>query len=114
MIALWLVNIFLDATGQITFKAAAIEPHPGDGLAHWLHMAQRPWMWIGIACYVAEFILWIAFLSLVPLSVGVLLGCINIVAIMLAGRLFFAEKLTPLRLFSILLIAGGVAAVGLP
>lgn len=112
-IALWLFNIFLDATGQLTFKAAAVDPHSSDGLAHWLHMAKRPWLWIGIACYVVEFIMWIAFLSLVPLSVGVLLGCINIVVVMIAGRLFFAERLTPMRLVSILLIAAGVAAVGM-
>src|SRR5438445_6359720 len=96
-IVLWLLNIVLDATGQLTFKAAAVDPHSSDGLAHWVHMGRRPWIWIGIACYAVEFVLWIAFLSLVPLSVGVLLGSINIVAIMIAGRVFFAEKLTPMR-----------------
>jgi multidrug transporter EmrE-like cation transporter len=50
---------------------------------------------------------------LVPLSEGVLLGSINIVAVMIAGRLLFAEKLSPLRTFGILLIAAGVAVVGI-
>lgn len=112
-IILWLLNIALDATGQLTFKAAAVAPHSGDGLTHWIHMGKRPWIWIGIGCYVVEFIFWIAFLSLVPLSVGVLLGSINIVVVMIAGRLFFAEKLTRIRLLSIVLIAIGVAAVGM-
>jgi hypothetical protein len=43
---------------------------------------------------VIEFLVWIAFLSLIPLSEGVLLGSINIVAIMIAGRFLFGEKLT--------------------
>jgi drug/metabolite transporter (DMT)-like permease len=76
-------------------------------------MARRPWIWLGVACYVAEFLVWLAFLSLLPLAQGVLLGSINIVAVMIAGRLLFAEKLSPLRTLGILLIAAGVAVVGL-
>jgi drug/metabolite transporter (DMT)-like permease len=56
---------------------------------------------------------WIAFLSLIPLSEGILLGSINIVAIMLAGRLVFGEQLTRLRVTGILLVTLGVAIVGL-
>jgi drug/metabolite transporter (DMT)-like permease len=68
---------------------------------------------VGVGCYVAEFVLWLAFLSLVPLSEGVLLGSINIVAIMIAGRLLFAEKLAPMRVAGIVLVSIGVAIVGL-
>jgi drug/metabolite transporter (DMT)-like permease len=112
-IALWLLTIALDAGGQLTFKAAAGDPNGASGLAQWRHMGRLPWMWIGITCYVFEFILWLAFLSLVPLSVCVLMASINIVVVMIAGRIVFAERITPLRLASIALIAIGVATVGL-
>ncbi len=72
-----------------------------------------PWIWVGIGCYVAEFLVWLAFLSLVPLSDGVLLGSINIVAVMIAGRFLFREKLSPMRVAGILLVSAGVAVVGL-
>ena len=75
-------------------------------------MLSRPWLWLGIACYVLEFVAWIAFLSLVPLSKGVLLGSINIVALMIAGRILFREKLTPRRVTGMLLVTAGVAVVG--
>lgn len=110
---LWLLNSLFDTVGQLAFKAAATDPRAGDGLARWRWMARRPWLWLGIACFAVEFLLWLAFLSLVPLSEGVLLGSINIVAIMLAGRLFFAERLSRLRLAGIVLISAGVALVGL-
>jgi drug/metabolite transporter (DMT)-like permease len=113
VIALWIANVVVDSAGQLAFKAAAMDSHAGDGLARWRWMARRPWLWIGVACYAVEFIVWLAFLSLVPLSEGVLLGSINIVAIMIAGRLLFAEGLTPLRLAGMLLISAGVAVVGL-
>lgn len=112
VLALWLANIVLDSTGQLAFKAAAGDPHAGEGLARWRRMAARPWLWLGVGCYVIEFLVWVAFLSLLPLSEGVLLGSINIVAIMLAGRWFFGEKLTRLRLVGIALVSLGVAIVG--
>ncbi len=111
---LWALNMLVDTGGQLAFKAAATsDPRSGTGLARWLWMARRPWLWIGIGCYVAEFIVWLAFLSLVPLSDGVLLGSINIVAVMVAGRFLFREKLSPMRVAGILLVSAGVAVVGL-
>ena len=110
---LWLLNAALGTGGQLAFKAAAGDSAAGDGLARWKYMAQRPWLWTGIACYVIEFLVWIAFLSLIPLSRGMLLGSINIVAIMLAGHFLFGEKLTPLRVAGIVLVTLGVAIVGI-
>ncbi len=113
VVGLWLLNVMLDTVGQLSIKAAAGDPDAGDGIARWRHMAARPWIWLGVCAYVVEFLVWIAFLSLVPLSEGVLLGSINIVVIMLAGRWLFREKLTPLRVTGISLITLGVAVVGL-
>lgn len=107
---LWSANVVCDTGGQLAFKAAATTPD--DGRGRWRTMAGSPWLWVGISAYVAEFLAWLAFLSLVPLSEGVLLGSINIVAVMIAGRILFAEKLTRLRVAGILLVAAGVAVVG--
>lgn len=113
VVTLWLLNVLLDTFGQLSFKAAAAAPGLGEGMARWRAMARRPWIWIGVGCYIAEFLVWLAFLSLVPLSEGVLLGSINIVAVMVAGRFLFNEKFSPLRTVGILLVAAGVAVVGL-
>jgi drug/metabolite transporter (DMT)-like permease len=109
---LWLLNVVLDTGGQLAFKAAASDAAHSDGLARWLHMARRPWVWLGIGSYVIEFLIWIAFLSLLPLSEAILLGSINIVAVMVAGRILFGEKLTRLRVAGIMLVTLGVAIVG--
>jgi len=110
--SLWLANVLLDTGGQLAFKKAASDDRAGDGLGRWKYMLRRPWIWAGMACYVFEFVVWVAFLSLVPLSQGVLLGSINIVAVMVAGRFLFRERLSPLRVTGILLVAAGVAIVG--
>jgi drug/metabolite transporter (DMT)-like permease len=114
IILLWISNIVLDTVGQLSFKVAALKPHSeATKLSYWASVFQQPWLWIGVVCYVVEFVVWIAFLSLVPLSQGVLLGSINIVVILIAGRYFFAEKLTTMRVIGVMLIICGVALVGL-
>lgn len=109
---LWLLNTVMDATGQLAFKAAALTPAGLDTLARWRYMAARPWLWLGVFAFIMEFVVWLAFLSLVPLAEGVLLGMVNIVVVMLLARWFFHEKLSPMRVAGILLIAVGVSLVG--
>ncbi|HTR00304.1 MAG TPA: EamA family transporter, partial [Candidatus Acidoferrum sp.] len=93
-------------------KTAANKESTEEGAAYWLAVLRNPWVLIGVGCFVVEFVVWLAFLSLVELAEGVLLGSINIVAIMLAGRWFFHERLNRLRIVGIGLVALGVAVVG--
>lgn len=109
----WTITIVIDTIGQLAFKAAATENTQHSGVAHWKAMAIRPWIWVGIVSYIIEFFTWLMFLSLVPLSDGVMLGSINIVVILIAGRLFFNEALTRNRLIGVILICLGVTVVGL-
>lgn len=113
VVTLWVLNVLVDSGGQLAFKTAASEPGQRNGVERWRFMLARPWLWVGIVCYVVEFLVWLAFLSLVPLSDGVLLGSINIVAIMILGRVLFREKLAPMRVAGIVLVSIGVAVVGL-
>jgi len=111
-LGLWIATTLVECAAQLAFKAAASAHASGEGLARWRQMARRPWIWIGVVGYAACFMLWTAFVSLVPLSVGVLLISFNIVVLMLAGRWLFGEKLMPLRVTGILLITLGVILVG--
>jgi len=70
-------------------------------------------LWVGIICFCLEFVVWLAFLSVLSLSQGVLLGAINMVSIVIAGRLVFKEKLDLMRLLGMALITIGVIFVGL-
>ena len=111
VITVWFFTIFIDTVGQLAFKAAALENKTHAGLTYWRKLFGRPWLWAGIICYVFEFVIWLAFLSLVPLSDGVMLGSINIAVILIAGRLFFKVKLTRNRLLGVIFISIGVAIV---
>jgi drug/metabolite transporter (DMT)-like permease len=109
---LWITNLFIDTFGQLSFKAAS-RTHSATGVAaRWRAMLTTPWLWLGIGTYIVEFFVYLAFLSKVPLSEGVLMTSLNIVAVMIGGRFIFKEALTPSRVLATFLIATGVALVG--
>jgi drug/metabolite transporter (DMT)-like permease len=109
--ALWVINIFIDTAGHLSFKAAA-DMKAADERGSWLTMMRSGYLWVGIACFCLEFAVWFALLSLIPLSQAVLVGSINIVVLMIAGRLLFRERLDRLRVGGMILIAAGVALAG--
>jgi drug/metabolite transporter (DMT)-like permease len=109
--ALWVINIFLDTAGHLSFKAAA-DTKAADAQGSWLAMLHSIYLWLGLACFCLEFAVWFALLSLIPLSQAVLVGSINIVVLMVAGRLLFRERLDRLRVCGMILIAAGVALAG--
>ena len=110
-ILLWIANVAFETAGHLTLKAAArLE---ANGLsARWRRMLTSPLLWVGVAFFVAEFIGWFALLSLIPLSLAMLINCVNIVSVILAGRLFFGERLDFYRVAGALLVSFGVALAG--
>ena len=109
---LWAVNLVCDVAGQLAFKAAAISERGAEGWQRWRMLAANKWIWVGVGAFVAEFVLWLAFLSLVPLSLAVIVGAADIVAVMVGGRVCFDEAITPRRALGAMLVVGGVVLVG--
>jgi drug/metabolite transporter (DMT)-like permease len=109
---LWVGNLACDTLGQLAFKAASL--HAGDevGAVRWRRMFGSWFLWIGIGAFVFEALLWLSFLSLVPLSQGVMVGSVNIVGVLIGGRLLFGERISPKRAIAVSFIAFGVALVG--
>ncbi len=108
----WLANLLCDTIGQLSFKAASLSADQEEGWAHWKKLAQSPFLWIGIAAFVFEFVFWLSFLSLVPLAMGLFVGSANMIAVMLGARWLFGEQITPMRAGAIALIGFGVFLVG--
>jgi len=107
----WLLNILVDTAGHLAFKQAAIAEHETEW-HRWKVMLSSFPLWVGIVCFCLEFVVWLVFLSIVPLSLAMLVGSINIVVVMLAGRLLFHERLDRMRLAGMWLISIGVALSG--
>jgi drug/metabolite transporter (DMT)-like permease len=110
-ILVWIMNIVVDTVGHMAFKSAAITDHESEW-HRWKKMLSSIPLWVGIVCFCLEFVLWLVLLSILPLSSGVLLGTINMVAIMVAGRVLFRELLDPMRVLGMIFIILGVVLVG--
>lgn len=113
IILLWLANLCCDTIGQIAFKYAAISSHHRIDFNYWRTLLFNRWLWLGITSYAIGFLLWIAFLSYIPLSQAILLGSANIITIMIFGHILFKEKLTFFRVLGVGLITAGVIIVGI-
>lgn len=113
--ALGLLAVVLigNTAGQLMLKGAAVRAHRAGDDGHWNALLREPLLWAGVATYVFEFFVWLAFLSVVPLWQGVMVACIDILLVMIGGRVFFGEHITPPRVSAIFLIAVGVLMVGL-
>jgi drug/metabolite transporter (DMT)-like permease len=109
---LLLAVLLLETVSHLALKSASVQAASRAGVAYLLAFAGKPAFWIALAAFVATFLAWLAFLSRVPLGLGVMAGSITIVGVMLGGRLFFRECITPPRALAIALIAAGVALVG--
>ncbi len=109
---IWIINITVDTIGHIALKSVAITEHENE-LGRWKMMLGSKKLWVGISCFCIEFIIWLVFLSLIPLSQAVLLGAINMVSIVIAGRLIFSDRLDAMRIIGVVLIGVGVIFVGL-
>ena len=102
-----------NTAGQLLFKAASLRTNSDEGSpTYFRQLAVQPTLWLGVLLYLVEFLVWLAFLSVVPLWQGVMVASIDILAVMLAGRVLFGEQITPPRLLAVSLIAVGVVLVG--
>jgi drug/metabolite transporter (DMT)-like permease len=110
-ILVWVLNLAADTVGHLAFKSAAMTEHESE-LHRWQKMFSSIPLWIGIACFCLEFILWLVLLSIVPLSLGVMLAALSMVTIMVAGRVMFHESLDPMRVLGMFFITLGVALAG--
>lgn len=113
-ILIWVINVTLDTVGHVALKFAAVSnAEETTELGRWKFMLGSLSLWVGIVCFCLEFLVWLAFLSVLSLSQGVLLGAINMVSIVIAGRIIFKEKLDHMRLLGMVLITLGVIFVGI-
>jgi len=106
--------LVLDTVSHLLLKSASIRADQrSDSQTEFLSaLAVDSRFWVAILCFVALLVTWVGFISLVPLSQGVMAGSITIVGVMIGGRIAFGEAITPPRLLAVGLISLGVLIVG--
>lgn len=110
---LLMAMLVFDSASHLMLKAASARAHDDTRDMHFLRRLIRvPIFWLAIAAFVGMMVVWIGFYSVVGLAQGVMAGCITIAGVMIGGRIYFGEKITPARLFAAAMIGVGVVLVG--
>ncbi len=116
MFLLLLSSVICDVTGQVSFKLgmagddAAFEGVPG----FFRRLATSPWIGVGIAVYVLEFVLWFAALTLAPLNLAFAFAALSYCGVVFASRAILKEHVTARQWGATFTIAIGVALVCWP
>jgi drug/metabolite transporter (DMT)-like permease len=112
-IALLIVPCVLaEVLRELCFKIGARHASAAQA-GYALAIAQQPVVWLGIGCWVAELVLWLLVLQVLPLGVAFPLMALTYAAVPLAGVVLLGERLNGSQLAGVVLVAIGVACVGL-
>ncbi|WP_397452353.1 transporter [Pseudomonas sp. NA-150] len=107
--------IVLEVVGQLCFKhglAKIPQDDSGDGpLAFWGAVLGNPWIGLGVATYTLEFAVWLAVLTLAPLSLAFPVLSLSYCGVVFASRFILGEKVGLRTILAMGLIAIGVAIV---
>ena len=118
-LVLLLVSVSFAVAGQVTLKAAmdrigrigsAQVSEAGDTL---LRAAKEPLLWVGLFLFGVSALFWLVVLSRVPLSVAYPIVGISYILIVLFAKVFLNEDVPPLRWLGVLVVAMGIAIIGL-
>jgi multidrug transporter EmrE-like cation transporter len=106
-----LLSVAFTVLGQIAFKLQMLQagPLPAGFL---LIQAFRPWGFSGVIAGCFAVLFWMAALTRFELSVAYPFSALSFVLMVLLSHWCFRESLTPLKLFGVLLIVGGIVLVG--
>jgi len=116
-------TVVLDIIGQVFFKLGvghdegdgAAHESSGSGAARFLRgLVASPWIVAGVIVYAAEFVVWFAALTRVPLNEAFPFNALAYCGVVLASRWFLHERVSLRRWFGTLVIAVGVTLVFLP
>lgn len=103
----------IEAVAQLAFKRAAIAT--GDaGAMTGLHALRRApgWLGLGVACFVAEGLLFTVALRLLDVSIAFPAGSLTFVGVVILSRLWLKEAVGPRRWAGVALIVAGTILLG--
>jgi drug/metabolite transporter (DMT)-like permease len=106
------VTLVLDVMGQFALKLGVY--HVDDsaaGIRFWQALFSQPWLLLGVAAFAVEFILWLAVLSVVDLSIAYPLVSLSYCGVLIVSRVVLGEKISPRRWTGCGLITMGAALV---
>ncbi|MEO8557784.1 MAG: hypothetical protein ABI439_01890 [Rhodospirillales bacterium] len=105
----WALLIAFETGSQLSLKAGSLGLAGETLQAMWfVDIASRPLIWLGVACYIAAFVMWMTILSRLPLGVAFPASAMVFIAVVLSSYFVFGETIGAWQLVGFAMILGGV------
>ena len=110
--------IALEVAGQTCFKYGLAripqaESQGGGNRVFWRTLLRSPWIGLGVVSHAVEFAVWLAVLTLAPLSLAFPAMSLSYCGVVLASHFILGEKVGTRTIIAMGLIATGAAIVSL-
>lgn len=109
----WLLLLVIETFGQVSLKIAGM--HVGHfelNRASVLAAASTPWLWLGLACYIGQFAVWMKILEKSRLSSAFPTSAIVFVSIMIASWAVFGDPMGWEKILGSAIIVAGILLLG--
>lgn len=109
----WAILLAVETLGQVALETAGGQIGPFDLDRASIALAlQTPWLWLGLACYLGQFVVWMTILEKSALSAAFPASAIVFVAVMLASRIVFGDPMGWEKILGSVVIVAGILLLG--
>ena len=113
LLVAWLLLLAIETLGQVAIKKAGIEVGAFELNRHSILMAlTTPWLWVGLACYLGQFAIWMKILERSSLSSAFPTSAIVFVAVMIASWVVFGDPMGWEKILGSAIIVAGILLLG--
>lgn len=109
----WMLLLAVETLGQVALKFAGARVGAFELDRHSVLLAlSTPWLWLGLACYLGQFAIWMRILEKSRLSSAFPTSAIAFVAIMAASWLVFDDPMGWEKILGSAIIVTGILLLG--
>ena len=109
----WVLLLAVETLGQVALKFAGTRVGAFELNRHSILAAlSTPWLWLGLACYLGQFVIWMRILEKSALSRAFPTSAIAFVAIMIASWAVFGDPMGWEKILGSAIIVTGILLLG--
>ena len=113
LVAAWVALLAVETLGQVALRTAGARVGALELDRHSILLAlSQPWLWIGLACYIGQFAVWMNILEKSTLSAAFPTSAIVFVSIMLASWAVFGDAMGWAKILGSAIIVAGILLLG--
>ncbi|MGH8191248.1 MAG: DMT family transporter [Rhodanobacteraceae bacterium] len=113
LILAWAILLAVETLGQVALRTAGIETGAFElDRTSVLAAISTPWLWVGLACYLGQFAVWMTILEKLTLSTAFPATAIVFVVVMVTSWAVFGDPMGWAKILGSAIIVAGILLLG--